>query len=51
MYIDTDYTATFTTLKIFPNKGRAMIKTEVLNEEHKVTITGEALIENKIYSA
>ena len=50
MYIDTDYTATFTTIKILTDEGRAIIKTEILNAENKITIAGEALIQNKIYS-
>ena len=49
MYIDTNYTATFTTLKIWPDEARALIKTEVSNEDNKITISGEALIKNEIY--
>ena len=49
MYIDTEYNAKFTTLDIFPKEGRALIKTEVFNPHLKTTISGEALIQNKIY--
>ena len=51
MYIDTYYTAIFTTLEIFPDEGRALIKTEILNAQNKVTISGEALIKNEVYLA
>jgi len=50
MYVDTNYTAVFTVLKIFREEGRALIKTEVLNEDRKIAISGEALIQNSIYS-
>src|SRR5690554_195045 len=49
MHVDTAYTATFTTLEVFPKEGRARIKTEVFNPQLKTTISGEALIQNKIY--
>ena len=51
MYIDTDYTATFTTLEIYPDEGKALIKTEIFNDQNKITISGEALIKNEFYLA
>jgi acyl dehydratase len=46
MFVDTDYTATFTVLEIQAEKNRARIKTEITAPTGKATITGEALVQN-----
>jgi acyl dehydratase len=46
MFVDTDYTATFTVQLVDLEKHRVTIKTEIINPEGKATVTGEALLQN-----
>ena len=44
MYTGTQYTAVFTVAEVFPQKRRGLIKTEIMGEDSKVVVSGEALI-------
>ena len=47
MNTDIEYTAIFTIKEIFPEKHRALVKTEIVNSEKEIVISGEALIIHK----
>ena len=47
MIADTNYKAIFTVSKVFSEKNRAIVKTEVFNDRNKAMISGEALIVHK----
>ena len=47
MFTEVDYVAVFTVMEIFPQKNRAMVKTEILNNDKEIITTGEALISHK----
>ena len=48
MFVNEIYNSVFTVLEIDPAKNRALVKTEIINQDKKVIITGEALIQNSI---
>jgi 3-hydroxybutyryl-CoA dehydratase len=47
MFVDTSYKAVFNVLKIYPLKNRALIKTEIQDNNGTVIITGEAIIQHE----
>lgn len=47
MFVDISYKAVFNVLKIDPLKNRALIKTEIHDNNGTVIITGEAIIQHE----
>jgi 3-hydroxybutyryl-CoA dehydratase len=48
MFVDTPYVAQFFVLEIISGKKRALIKTEIKDENQNIIITGEALIQHDL---
>lgn len=48
MFTDENYTANFKIIEVFPLKHRALVKTQIINSENEIVITGEALISHKM---
>ncbi|WP_452225472.1 MaoC family dehydratase [Lacinutrix chionoecetis] len=49
MFVEVNYTAKFSVLELDTVKHRALVKTEIFNSENEITVSGEALIQNKSY--
>ncbi len=50
MFTDVSYKAVFTIVEIFPQKNRALVRTDILNGDKDIITTGEALISHKSIS-
>ena len=46
MFINTAYKAIFTVYEVFPEKNRALVKTEIKDEDQNLIIGGDALIKH-----
>lgn len=46
MYVEETYLASFTVVELYGEKQRALIKTEILSQNQKTLLSGEALIQH-----
>ena len=50
MFVDTQYKAIVELIEVIAEKKRARLKTHITDKDNNVIISGEALVQNQIYS-